>query len=226
MSSGNPDWRDDLPVDAQQRREVFARYGVAMYYAQCLEHQLGLMLASMYNHGFLTVRHEARDALFDQELSKTSPDERPCSPWLARLGSIVLGWRVSGDGWRGYPSYRKGRGAIRPRSLDRPPPSADLTPAISLSWRGHHDSSDGPRRHAPVWRSSCSPRAANPLGEPKADGVLDGDPRGLSQPTTRPPEGARLRTGGGDGGAVRGPARRRYRAPGGAEDAPGGYQTG
>ena len=70
MSSGNPDWRDDLPVDAQQRREVFARYGVAMYYAQCLEHQLGLMLASMCNHGFLTVPHEARDALFDQELSK------------------------------------------------------------------------------------------------------------------------------------------------------------
>ena len=71
MSSGNSDWQDDLPLDAQQRREVFARYGVAMYYAQCLEHQLGLMLASMCNHGFLSTPQDARDALFDQELSKT-----------------------------------------------------------------------------------------------------------------------------------------------------------
>ena len=71
MSSENSDWQDDLPLDAQQRREAFARYGVAMYYAQCLEHQLGLMLASMCNHGFLDTPHEARDTLFDEELSKT-----------------------------------------------------------------------------------------------------------------------------------------------------------
>ena len=71
MSSGNFDWPEALPADAQQRREVFARYGLAMYYAQCLEHQLGLMLASMCNHEFLDTPHEARDALFDQELSKT-----------------------------------------------------------------------------------------------------------------------------------------------------------
>ena len=44
---------------------------MAMYYAQCLEQQLGLMLASMCNHKFLHVSHEARDALFDQELLKT-----------------------------------------------------------------------------------------------------------------------------------------------------------
>ena len=71
MSSGNSDWQEALTVDARQRREVFARYGLAMYYAQCLEHQLGLMLASMCNHEFLDTPHEDRDALFDQELSKT-----------------------------------------------------------------------------------------------------------------------------------------------------------
>ena len=71
MSSGNYYWQEALPVDAQQRREVFARYGLAMYYAQCLEYQLGLMLASMCNHEFLDTPHEARDTLFDQELSKT-----------------------------------------------------------------------------------------------------------------------------------------------------------
>lgn len=89
MSGGNSDSQEALPVDAQQRREVFARYGVAMYYAQCVEHQLGLMLASMCNHEFLDTPHEARDALFDQELSKTLgkmaqnlKKARPISPTL------------------------------------------------------------------------------------------------------------------------------------------------
>ena len=39
--SGNLGGQEDLPLEAQQRREVFASFGVAMYYAQCLEHQLG-----------------------------------------------------------------------------------------------------------------------------------------------------------------------------------------
>jgi hypothetical protein len=69
--SGTLGWQEDLPLDAQQRREVFARFGVAMYYAQCLEHQLGLMLASMYNRQFLEVPPENRDALYDTELAKT-----------------------------------------------------------------------------------------------------------------------------------------------------------
>ena len=31
---------DDLDEDGAQRREVFARYGLALYYAQVLEHGL------------------------------------------------------------------------------------------------------------------------------------------------------------------------------------------
>ena len=69
--SGNLGGQEDLPLEAQQRREVFASFGVAMYYAQCLEHQLGLMLASMCNRQFLEVPPEDRDALYDRELSKT-----------------------------------------------------------------------------------------------------------------------------------------------------------
>ena len=69
--SGNWGWQEDLPLDAQQRREVFARFGVAMYYAQCLEQQLGLMLASMCNRQFLKVPAEDRDAFYDKELTKT-----------------------------------------------------------------------------------------------------------------------------------------------------------
>ena len=71
MSSPHSDWHDSLPLDAHQKREVFARFGLAMYYAQCLEQQLGLMLASMYNRQFFEVIPEARDAFFDRELSKT-----------------------------------------------------------------------------------------------------------------------------------------------------------
>lgn len=64
-------WQEDLPHDAQQRREVFARFGLAMYYAQCLEQQIGMMLASMYNKKFLEVRPEDRDEFFDREIVKT-----------------------------------------------------------------------------------------------------------------------------------------------------------
>ena len=50
----------------------FLRHSVwRCYYAQCLEQQLGMMLASMYNQQFLEVSPEARDPLFDRELSKT-----------------------------------------------------------------------------------------------------------------------------------------------------------
>ena len=42
-----------------------------MYYSQCLEKQLGLMLATMFNRQYLDVPYEDRDALFDQSLSKT-----------------------------------------------------------------------------------------------------------------------------------------------------------
>lgn len=69
--TGNWDWHEDLPLEAQQRREVFARFGLAMYHSQCLEHQLGLMLASMFNRQFLEVPPEDRDAFYDRKLSKT-----------------------------------------------------------------------------------------------------------------------------------------------------------
>ena len=53
------------------RREAFAYFGRAMYYAQCLEQQLGLMLATMYNRQFFEAPPEERDAFYDRELRKT-----------------------------------------------------------------------------------------------------------------------------------------------------------
>ena len=65
------EWQEDLPFEAQQRREAFARFGVAMYFAQCLEVQIGILLASMYNQEFLRVPPGDRDAFFDRESKKT-----------------------------------------------------------------------------------------------------------------------------------------------------------
>ncbi len=65
------EWQEDLPFEAQQRREVFAHFGLTMYWAQCLEVQIGLLLASMYNQEFLRVPPEDRDAFFDRESKKT-----------------------------------------------------------------------------------------------------------------------------------------------------------
>lgn len=64
-------WGEELPDYARQNREVFARYGLAMYYSQCLEQQIALMLSSMYNEAFLQVAPEELDAFFDKNIKKT-----------------------------------------------------------------------------------------------------------------------------------------------------------
>ncbi len=64
------EWQEGLPVEAQQNREVFARFGLAMYRAQCLERGLGLML-SVYKQEFFLVPPEKRDSIFDEEFGKT-----------------------------------------------------------------------------------------------------------------------------------------------------------
>ena len=38
----------DMNPEPEQNREVFARFGLAMYHAQCLERQLAIILASKY----------------------------------------------------------------------------------------------------------------------------------------------------------------------------------
>lgn len=71
MSNEQLEWQEDLPFEAQQRREVFARFGLAMYFAQCLERQIGFLLATMYNQEFLQGSPEERDAFFEREANKT-----------------------------------------------------------------------------------------------------------------------------------------------------------
>lgn len=66
-----PEWLKELPPSAAQRRETFARLGAAMYYAQCVEQQLAILLATTLNPDFLNASPEERDRFFDEELRKT-----------------------------------------------------------------------------------------------------------------------------------------------------------
>lgn len=67
----NIEWDDaHLPYSARRNREVFARYGLAMHNAQCLEKQLCIMLA-LADPECLTMLPAERDDLFDICLSKT-----------------------------------------------------------------------------------------------------------------------------------------------------------
>ena len=65
------EWNEELSFHEQQRREVFARFGLAMYFSQCLEKQVGIMLSSMFNETFLQVSSNYRDEFFDENASKT-----------------------------------------------------------------------------------------------------------------------------------------------------------
>lgn len=64
------EWDDPaLPLRARRNREVFARYGLAMHNAQCLEKQLALML-TLSTPTFFTQNPKERDFLFDKALSE------------------------------------------------------------------------------------------------------------------------------------------------------------
>lgn len=63
--------REQLSVDSEQIRETFAHFGLAMYRAQCVEKQLGILLASTLKPDFLRVTPEERDIYFDVEFGKT-----------------------------------------------------------------------------------------------------------------------------------------------------------
>ena len=98
MLSNKFEWQQDLPVEAQQKREVFARFGLAMYHAQCLERQIKLMFVSMYNQKFLQVPLTGRNPFLDEEsirktlgqIKKELKEKASLSPTLeTRLAEAV-----------------------------------------------------------------------------------------------------------------------------------------
>lgn len=58
-------------VDPQQVKEVYARFGLAMYHAQCLERQVAILVAACCNPEFLRKPADERKAIFDAEMAKT-----------------------------------------------------------------------------------------------------------------------------------------------------------
>lgn len=64
-------WDDlNLSFEARRNREVFARFGLAVHNAQCLEKQLGIMLVLAEPH-FCSRCSEERGSLFDTVLSRS-----------------------------------------------------------------------------------------------------------------------------------------------------------
>ena len=66
-------WESNLPPEASQRRETFARYGRAMYHAQCVERQIAILLATNCNPELQSkgVAPEDWDRYFDDAFKKT-----------------------------------------------------------------------------------------------------------------------------------------------------------
>ncbi len=65
-----PPWLEEIPTDAAQSRETFARFGQAMYYAQCVEKQLAILLATTFNREFLKASTDERGKCFDRMLER------------------------------------------------------------------------------------------------------------------------------------------------------------
>ncbi|MDP1853387.1 MAG: hypothetical protein Q8L26_04215 [Candidatus Omnitrophota bacterium] len=63
---------DNLDYDAQQRREVFAMYGLAMYHAQCFEKSLVILVSVAFNKEYFKSNYEKREELFSDTFKKTA----------------------------------------------------------------------------------------------------------------------------------------------------------
>ena len=62
---------EELDDDSYQNRETFARYGIAMYHAQCVEKSLAILVSCVFNKEFLQSTHDRREEIQDEEFSKT-----------------------------------------------------------------------------------------------------------------------------------------------------------
>ena len=72
MANNRVDWqRQAETFEERQGREVLARFGLAAFYGQCVERQLGIMLASMYNDQIFCLEPGNRDSAFDEQFAKT-----------------------------------------------------------------------------------------------------------------------------------------------------------
>jgi hypothetical protein len=64
-------WDVDLSFDARQRRETFARFGLAAYHAQCVERGLAILLLTSEDAGISVATSDELDAFLEREFAKT-----------------------------------------------------------------------------------------------------------------------------------------------------------
>ena len=57
--------------DEEQIKEVYARYGVALYHAQCIERSIAMLLASAYGPGPTKITKSQYDDLLGSHFQKT-----------------------------------------------------------------------------------------------------------------------------------------------------------
>ena len=62
---------ETLDANAKQRREVFAKYGLAMYHAQCVEKGLAILVSCAFNKEFLPSDFNRRGEILDEVFTKT-----------------------------------------------------------------------------------------------------------------------------------------------------------
>ena len=62
---------ENLDPESEQIREVFGRFGLAMYNAQCLERELVIILATKYGPGPSKITRAQLGSIFDDLESKT-----------------------------------------------------------------------------------------------------------------------------------------------------------
>ena len=60
-----------MEPDPELTREVFARFGLAMYRAQCLERELAIILATKYGPGPFNVSRTEFNSIFEKLFSKS-----------------------------------------------------------------------------------------------------------------------------------------------------------
>jgi Mn-containing catalase len=62
---------DDIDLNSKQKREVFEKYGLAMYYVQCVERSLAMLISSVFNKDFISSSPNIRDGFYNQAFSRT-----------------------------------------------------------------------------------------------------------------------------------------------------------
>ena len=62
---------DQLDENAKRRRELFGRYGLAMYHAQCVEKSLAILTSCVFQKEFLKSSIEIREEIQSQSFTKT-----------------------------------------------------------------------------------------------------------------------------------------------------------